>query len=41
MFFLSNVDPYAVLEGFRQRDRAMLDAAVDDVRRLYARLRAE
>jgi hypothetical protein len=25
----------------RQRDRAMLDAAVDDVRRLYARLRAE
>jgi hypothetical protein len=25
----------------RQRDRAMLDVAVDDVRRLYARLRAE
>ncbi|XP_071680508.1 uncharacterized protein [Lolium perenne] len=25
----------------RQKDRAMLDAAVDDVRRLYARLRAE
>jgi hypothetical protein len=25
----------------RQRDRTMLDMVVDDIRRLYARLRAE